>query len=949
MAVKKEAKSGRPEQDIRASRRAAGINVLVSVVVATALLVVVNVIGNVVSGKHNLRWNVETLGRYRLSETAKRILDQVRRPIRLTSIYTSTKPDRRAQKYKPALMDLLEEMRRWNRDLRAVDVTSERDKAELVGRLRSRLNAAAQQHRLLISNFQELVRQQTPRYESEAREWRAYPQAGFLARLGLPKAIETDLNGVTVQLDEASRDVRKELNAADLPDYLKLVRRVRLALNGIGSKLAEINRDLAKLGELGENAEAVRSDLTASTKAVTTELEKAVRAAGSPGSPEPKDPGKLLETVAEAALAAAKSAEMATRPLGDLDAQSGRKLQNLRSWQASAAHLTQIINEAGNIAAQAQTANTIAKAEVQKSFITQQLRPALPQLLNTSKQAQAAVEQMLAELTGSDEATRKTFQQPEREAFLKGQLERVDALLAQADGLSKAKPRPASTQPATQPATEPTTRPATQPTTQPATQPAETPDQRLQRYQELIENIGEDNIVLVEVGDQAPRVVGFDDVWPLAPRAEAEYDTAGEEEPRRIFHGDMAIRSTILNMISDPFAEVVLTYLESDRLWGVGPIASRKLQALRERLEKANIKVKEWNLAYEDSPPKPELDQVLLVLPLQDPVSIMEATRPKDTTTADPRMEQFREYAIREYRSLIDNGVKQIQKLAADGTPAVFLAGWLEPYHFIHPLTPQEWYRLVIVPKYYWSDYLRDQWGLEVKTQMRVVLGRRDSLEPDKFVLSRQAWERLPLSSFSATHPVGRPLRARRFYWASACPVLEVPDSKAAAKVAEILTADVPPGRQSLLWASASPMELSNRIEYGRTSGVEPSTEKADILPPFPLVVEATKTIDGKTARVMVLGVGLSYSDDVLRAPIWRARGPDRASAEPPPTGNVDLIVNGVYHLVGKDEYIGAGPAIVQPIEIEPRTMTFVQIVFGLVWPALMLMVGGLVMFIRRR
>ncbi len=941
MAVKKEAKSGRPEQDIGASRRAAGINVLVSVVVATALLVVVNVIGNVVSAKHNLRWNVETLGRYRLSETAKRILDQVRRPIRLTSIYTSTKPDRRAQKYKPALMDLLEEMRRWNSDLRAVDVTSERDKAELVGRLRGRLNAAAGQHRLLISNFQELIRQQTPRYESEVREWRAYPQAGFLARLGLPKAIETDLNGLTVQLDEASRDVRKELNAADLPDYLKLVRRVRLALNEIHRKLAEINRDLAKLGELGEKAEAARSDLTASTRAVTAELEKAVRAAGDSGSPEPKDPNKLLKTVAEAALAAVKSAEMATRPLGDLDAQSGRKLQNLRSWQTSAAYLTRIINEAGNIAAQAQTANMIAKAEVQKNFITQQLRPALPQLLNMSKQAQAAVEQMLAELTGSDEATRKTFQQSEREAFLKGQLERVDKLLAQADGLSKTKPRPASTQPASSL--------ATQPTTQPATQPAETPDQQLQRYQELIQNIGEDNIVLVEVGDQAPRVVGFDDVWPLAPRAEAEYDTAGEQEPRRIFHGDMAIRSTILNMTSEPLAEVVLTYLESERLWGVGPIASRKLQALRERLDKANIKVKEWNLAYESSPPKPELDQVLLVLPLQDPISIMEATRPKDQATADPRMEQFREYAIGEYRSLIDNGVKQIQKLAADGTPAIFLAGWLEPYHFIHPLTPQQWYRLVIVPKYYWSDYLRSQWGLDVKTQMRVVLGRRDSLEPGKFSLSRQAWERLPLSSFSATHPVGRPLRARRFYWASACPVLKVPHSKTAAKVTEILTATAPPGGQSLLWASASPMELFNRLEHGRTSGVEPSTEKADILPPFPLVVEATKTIDGKTARVMVLGVGLSYGDDVLRAPIWRAQGPDRASAEPPPTGNVNLIVNGVYHLVGKDEYIGAGPAIVQPIEIEPRTMTFVQIVFGLVWPALMLTAGGLVMFIRRR
>ena len=77
MAVTGSPPSARPQRDMIASRRAAGINVVVSLAVATALLIVVNVIGHLVSADHNLRWNVETLGRYGLSGTAKRVLDQV--------------------------------------------------------------------------------------------------------------------------------------------------------------------------------------------------------------------------------------------------------------------------------------------------------------------------------------------------------------------------------------------------------------------------------------------------------------------------------------------------------------------------------------------------------------------------------------------------------------------------------------------------------------------------------------------------------------------------------------------------------------------------------------------------------------------------------------------------------------------------------------------------------
>ena len=113
-----------------------------------------------------------------------------------------------------------------------------------------------------------------------------------------------------------------------------------------------------------------------------------------------------------------------------------------------------------------------------------------------------------------------------------------------------------------------------------------------------------DNIVLVEVGGKTG-VVPFDDVWPRASRSETDF--AEPEQTRRVFYGDMAICSKMLNMVSKPFAEVVITFFEETvppfmrrfRPSVSGPIPSDRIQTLRERLEKANLKVTDWNLAQD--------------------------------------------------------------------------------------------------------------------------------------------------------------------------------------------------------------------------------------------------------------------------------------------------------------------------------------------------------------
>ena len=136
------------------------------------------------------------------------------------------------------------------------------------------------------------------------------------------------------------------------------------------------------------------------------------------------------------------------------------------------------------------------------------------------------------------------------------------------------------------------------------------------------DELTEDNIVIVEVGEKF-KVATFDEVWPIRsrPRGWAE-----EEDEKRIFNGDMAVSSKLLSLSLPPLGEVVLTFFEEipppfmrqSRPAVAGQIPSIWLRTLRERLEKANLKVREWNLAREDAPPQREEDrkQVLLVLPV---------------------------------------------------------------------------------------------------------------------------------------------------------------------------------------------------------------------------------------------------------------------------------------------------------------------------------------------
>jgi hypothetical protein len=854
--------------------------VAISIAVATALLIIVNVISN----KKNYRCDMETLGRYGLSDSSGKILEQIDEPVRLTSIYTSTKSDRKPQEYLPRLRDLMEEIARQKDNVTVVNVTSDRAKAEVLGRLRRVLDEAALEQRAIIKGIQVLNGEQGSQYDSLVRQWSEYPSGGWLEQFGLPKDTETVMRANKKQLRETTTKLRQDLSAS-LPDYPAMVQRVEITLANLQERLMRVSSKLRSLSAVPEKAKKHRQELLSAAAVVKTALARASTGIGRTNSPLPQDSLKVLKSFAVDIRAAADSAQLAATKL-DQFAGKG-PVRSARSWRHKAISLPRLYRSISrginDIADQAEglIRPTVKVADRQR-FITA-TRQVVLQYLAAAGRVQTAVNTLLDELTKLDKPTQKIFARAKQDNYLQAQIKPLVELIRDA---ARVEPLPA-------------------------------------HLNELIKKINQDNIVLIEIGDKTG-VVGFDDVWPHASPQQT-YPGDKDDQDKRVFHGDSALCAKMLSMTSEPFAEVVLTFFEDIppyHLWQqmppiAGKIVSFQLETVRKRLEKANLKVTEWNIAKQPNPAKASegCPQVLLILP------------PPEPTPMPPGMPQRRpEWSGAE--------VEKVRKIISGGTPAIFLTGYFWPRHMGGRVMPAH---------YGFGNYLRNDWGIDVKTDLRVIQISPDPLDPGKFKLSRAQWYFMLLSSFT-DHAIGKPLQARRMYWYNACPITAVSDSKTGAIIEDILTVHKD---RSDMWATAQADTLERKIFTGQTDGIEPQADTGDMVPPFAVAVKAAREIDGKDANIVVLGMGISFADYFLNTRVLK---PKSEETEPPPVADVDLLINSVYHLSDKDEYIGAGPSIIEPIEqIASRTMLGVKIIFGLAWPILMFAVGIVVMIVRKR
>ncbi|MFQ5430353.1 MAG: hypothetical protein ACE5E1_08600, partial [Phycisphaerae bacterium] len=445
----------------------------------------------------------------------------------------------------------------------------------------------------------------------------------------------------------------------------------------------------------------------------------------------------------------------------------------------------------------------------------------------------------------------------------------------------------------------------------------------------VADEVKQDNTVFVEVGDRF-RVVPFASVWPVResiPGARSADETVG-----RTFNGDSSVSSAILALSADkPFASVVLVSFEPPAPRQQNPfmpkppqsvIPSRGLSEVRRRLQSANFKVVDWNLATQkEKPPAEEgLDELFVILPPAPP------SPPNPFGGGTPPDQLFNDQHRRRIRDLLDN----------DGR-ALFLASW--------EVVGGPFGGGFRTPPYGYAPLLEGDWGLRVDNALRVVYVEPDLTTGRGFTVGLPQFQHLPVNGFT-DNPIGKPMRGTRFLVSDACriePTAKVPDGITTERVLTV------PRNENYIGADVDEIiEIVEKVNAPESGGVVELKHRPR-LGPFDLMVTAERREgDQRKGKIAVMSFGGSLTDRFLKQPVLA--DVQKVRFDPPPTENLDLFVNALYWLADKPAYIGRGPVPVPRVEaIDAQQQRLLRAFVWIIWPVAVFVPGLVLWYVRRR
>ena len=517
----------------------------------------------------------------------------------------------------------------------------------------------------------------------------------------------------------------------------------------------------------------------------------------------------------------------------------------------------------------------------------------------------------------------------------------------------------------------------------------------------LADRFKQENLVLVQIGESVPKVLEFNDVWPEAvARGEMDMREPTQGPQRRTNDLDGALGSALFSLALPNIAEAVFVYYSAQPMPNPmggppeqaeeGEIPYSALTILRDRLEKANVRVSEWNLANGLEPPPPAyadkedssaspaappasqpdkraLPRVYVVLP--PPTKAHAGTPDSDEDAAPPNPEGPNP----------DRGAKfgksqreAVTSVIAAGGNAIFLANWGLPRQD----PPMSQFGLPAKPytaKYEWNGYLASQWGLSVANDYRVFQGIPAG--SDRWNLSPMRLSHMLVNLFNQANPIGKSLHGRRILLLHAAPinVTTAPDDV----VQQVILA-IPAGDKSF-WATKDVLGIFEKLQ-NQEEGAIPKAD-GDMLPPLPLMVQAKRS--GRKAgqpatqpesSVIVFSAGLSLIDPYLKQNVLKLSEEEGVRPEDPPKLNPDIVIDSVYSLAGLDQWIPDPPAAVQPplaaivlapvmepvkvkgpppasqplVQIKPEDRPKVNAIMLGFLPLGVLLIGGVVVLVRR-
>lgn len=891
--------SRRADAMTRGRKIAVGANVVVSVVAAAALLVAVNWICSL----KNVRRDLASAGNYGLSDRTKRVIEAADADIQLSAVYPPNEEDAKQQEYNQRLQDYCDELQRFSSKVKVTHVTSASQREKLVARISATFGGEAGKHKEALEAFDKLQTELAADLQQRLEGAKALMSGqswlgDFPMFAKIAAAYQADLES----LKKAEEEIKELTPAGGIPKYGDAATRAKTALSDVKGHLKSIDDRLSELAALADEASKPDSsyikmlrDVAVEPRSLFASLRESV---GTDDAAPPANPAAALKTFADRAT------------------QVSSRLQELVKQVDSFARKYPMVKQHPNWSAQTRIGPMIAQVEV--ADVLHQAGKTLEnrRLLILGVIDAAQPEQLSKALADA----RQDVTILEQNASVCEQL-----LTGLADNLSRLDPASKALLDAVK---------QTPPFAQRLVA-IEALDKQLGELPELklgslADQLKEDNVIVVEAKGKI-RVLGFSEVFPIRESVVGAGTHA--EELGRSFNGDSVLSSAILAVIRDkPVATVVLTFFEppqpQQRNAFMPPpqeswIPSHALSSLRKRLEAANFKVVDWNMATTKEAPKPEegTDNIYVALPPPPPSS------PSPFGGAQPQEQTFGEPQRQTIRGLLANDAR-----------LVFLATWEVRGGGMFGGPP-------MTPPYGYAQLLEQDWGIRLDNSHRIVWLEPDRAKPDTYLVRPNRFGHMPAGGFTDSE-IGKPLRGTRFLINDSCPIgvkSELPPGVTASVVLRV------PRKENYIAASVD--ELIQIIDQVRQRSTEGRVTLANSpqLGPFDVMLTAQrKEGDKSKGQIAVLSFGASLRDDYLDNPVV-AEGAN-LRFDPPPTEEADLFINTVYWLGGHPEWIARGPVPVPRVaQMERGQRQVIQVFVWGLWPVVVFVPGIVLWYVRRR
>lgn len=870
-----------------------GTNVAVMVLLAVFLLVAVNLLAHHSGTRADLSGG---FAGHRISDRTKKVLDQAGDDLSITTVYASDAPGTARKEFFPKVQDLCTEIREHKRSATVQHIRSSNDQAELRDRIQKKFGTAAAQYDEVITQAQavwgELAELLRPQREMIAGLLNSDAWlSGFSTLANIAAVLQKDLKNI----EDTRRDVDDLVRGEGLPRYQEANTKIRDANNELKRHLEQAQNWLKEMDKLVKALGDPSNEFAQTTRQRNAELAERLaslrKIAGEPTDPSiPEDPKPTLQEFAKAALQLADWLNEEARRV-DTFVTSYPAIRQYPKWQVQRGifvmDLPMLLTS---------TAEDLSTSGRELRRILQEPNIPLDQLQNVVRQ-----------LRGIGVSVGENLKQwSDTLTAILDEAARVDD--ASKDFLARGGEGEIYSKPLTR-------------LNEIATKISELPELKLD---EIATRLRDDNIIVVERGDQV-KVITFDETWPLADPMGGMRGSEDGATPR-VFDGDTAISNALLAMIADkPVAKVVLVTFEEQvppqmrqmQRPMTGPMPLESIRFLREKLEAMQFKVEEWNLAEEGAKDRlPTTEEGVPIIhiflpPPPPPPPFMRSGEQKTFTPQDAEI---------------------ARRVLGEKGRGLFLALWMQqPMQFGPPI------------EYGWGPILRDDWGVDVDTQRRVIRGVVDRREPGRYGINVVQWWYMQLNSFTE-HAIGYPLRARRMLIKDACPINIAEQVPEHVKLQPVLEA---PKGATDLWAEQDIERIFMALQTGARDGSFTRSEQA-VAPPFPVILAGENS--DKNSKIVVMGNALSVRDDYLQQRVVRfGEKATRLMTDPPPTENADLFVNALYWLADRPDLIAAGPAEVPIVgPIEPGSRSFLWFM-NFAWTAAVVGAGVIMWFVRRK